>query len=169
MNDYLTYFSPGDIKVPTSLIYHLADIYLEELDKAISKTSTDSKTRPAPLCVLISPFLAVAARTPISTTYNRIQAAVLTPLLTNLASEDRPPVAKRVRLEPGASDATYTHLLSNACVSCDERDTLDQPTLRSKLLRQIFNAAGDPQTRWSNRRKLYDLWKEGGEADSDDA
>ncbi|KAF9041734.1 ribosomal RNA processing protein [Hymenopellis radicata] len=160
---------PGDIKVPTSLIYHLADIYLQELDNAMSKPSTDSTTRPAPLCGLVSPFLTVASRTPISTTYNRIQTALLTPLLSELSSEDRPPVAKRVRLEPGASDGTYRHLLSNACASCGDQDKLDEPILRGRLLRQIFNAASDPETRGSNRRKMYDLWKDGGEADSDEA
>lgn len=35
-------FSPTDNRVPSSLAYHLADIYLEELDKAVSSNPSVS-------------------------------------------------------------------------------------------------------------------------------
>ena len=71
--------SPEDNRVPVSLAYHLADIYLEELDKALARTED---ALPAPLTTLLEPFLTLAARTINKKTYERLQSALLEPLLS---------------------------------------------------------------------------------------
>ena len=108
----------------------------------------------------------MAARTTTSTTYNRIQSALVEPLLNALASETDPeddlPKEKRIRL----SSDTPTFLKSNACLEDPELDGhMEGAVLKRKLLRRIFEIASQPETRDSNRRKMYALWKEGAEDD----
>lgn len=162
----LIFFSPCDSRVPASLAYHIADIYIEELDKALG---TATSPQPAPLATILEPFFYLAARTPTTTTYKRIQLALLEPLLNALASEtdleDDPPKAKRIRL----SSDTPTFLKSNACLEDPELDgRMEGVILKKRLLRRIFEIASQPETRDSNRRKMYALWKEGVEDDSAD-
>ncbi|KAF8807837.1 Nop52-domain-containing protein [Phlegmacium glaucopus] len=157
---------PNDIRVPASLAYHIADIYVEELDKALG---TATSPQPAPLAVILEPFFYLAARSPTSTTYKRIQSALVEPLLNALASESDPeddlPKAKRIRL----SSDTPTFLKNNACFEDPKLDGhIEGATLKKKLLRRMFEIASQPETRDSNRRKMYALWKEGAEDDSVD-
>ena len=108
----------------------------------------------------------MAAQTPTSTTYKRIQSALIEPLFDALVSERDleadPPKAKRIRL----SSDTPTFLKSNACFEDPELDGhMAGAILKKKLLRRIFEIASQPETRDSNRRKMYTLWKEGAEDD----
>ncbi|TFK77367.1 Nop52-domain-containing protein [Pluteus cervinus] len=152
-----------DMRVPTSLAYHLADIYIEELDKALGN---ENQVLPAPLSPLLHPFFTLAARTQSNTTYQRIKTALFEPLISSLESrKDEPPSAKRIRLaEP--DEQTYLNLIANACMRKPKQEGKLEPlTLKSKLLRVVFETASQPDTRDSNRRKLYALWK----ANADDA
>jgi ribosomal RNA-processing protein 1 len=160
------FFSPNDIRVPTSLAYHIADIYIEELDEALGAATSPP---PAPLATILEPFFHLAARTPTSTTYKRIQSALVEPLLSALVSETDPeddlPKAKRIRL----NSETPTFLKSYACLDDPELDGhMEGAVLKKKLLRRMFEIASQPETRDSNRRKIYALWKEGAEDDSAD-
>ncbi|KAI0652418.1 Nop52-domain-containing protein [Trametes meyenii] len=153
-----------DPRVPTSLAYHLADIYLEELDKALGNSPVPSPL-PAPLSTLVAPFLTLAARTQTKTTYQRIQSALLDPLYTALGpSEDSDePRSKRARL----STPTLHNLISNACSTSPKEGPLRSSGLKKLLLKQMFDVASEPDTRDANRRKLYALWKENMEDDED--
>ena len=158
-----TFFSPSDIRVPASLAYHIADIYIEELDKALGAATSP---QPAPLGTLLEPFFYLAAQTPTSTTYKRLQSALFEPLLNALVPETdlegTPSKAKRIRL----SCDTPAYLKSNACLEDPELDGhMEGAILKRKLLRRIFEIASQPETRDSNRRKMYALWKEGGADD----
>ncbi|KAI0361012.1 Nop52-domain-containing protein [Trametes cingulata] len=157
-----------DLRVPTSLAYHLADIYVEELDKALGNPPSPNPL-PAPLSTLLSPFFTLAARTPTATTYQRIQSALLDPLYTALDTShdsDEPPSRKRPRL----STPTFPNLVSNACtIRPKEEGALSSSALKKALLKQMFEAASEPDTRDANRRKLYALWKEHMEDDEDGA
>ena len=157
------YLSPSDIRVPASLAYHIADIYIEELDKALG---TATSPLPAPLGTLLDPFFYLAAQTPTSTTYKRIQSALFEPLFNTLVPEtvpeDTPSKPKRIRL----SSDTLADLKSNACLEDPELDGhMEGTILKKKLLRRMFEVASQPETRDSNRRKMYALWKEGAEDD----
>ncbi|PBK76788.1 Nop52-domain-containing protein [Armillaria solidipes] len=161
---------PSDIKVPISLTYHLSDVYIGELDKAIASLDSSSSIPPAPLDTLLSPFLILVAQTPSGVTYKRIKSALLDPLLSALPSStnsDGPPQAKRIRLESKDLES-YPNLAANACMSPKDHGRIDGLILRKKLLRRIFEVASDSETRGSNRRRMYEIWKDGGEGDSDD-
>ncbi|EMD41841.1 hypothetical protein CERSUDRAFT_42980 [Gelatoporia subvermispora B] len=149
---------PEDIRVPTSLSYHLADIYLEELDKAFANAPVDSPL-PAPLSALLSPFFTLTARTPVNITYQRIQSSLLGPIFGALSPprETDEPIRKRPRL----STLEYPHLLPNACAEDPKTEgALDRASLKKVLLKKVFDVASEQDTRDANRRKLYALWKE---------
>ena len=148
------------------MAYHIADIYIEELDKALG---TSTSPLPAPLGTVLEPFFYLAAQTSTSTTYKRIQSALFEPLLNALVPEtdleDAPSKAKRIRL----SSDTLAYLKSNACLEDPEPESqMEGAILKKKLLRRMFEIASQPETRDSNRRKMYALWKEGAEDDGAD-
>ncbi|KAJ7070867.1 nucleolar protein,Nop52-domain-containing protein [Mycena amicta] len=152
---------PNDIRVPSGLAYHLADVYLEELDKAVA--TTDPPSLPAPLSTLLSPFISLAAQTPTSTTYKRIQSEVFAPLFDALATpKDNAPPTKKRRLDADVSESQqkYPSLVANACYTQPSEGKTGRDVLREKLLRRIFDVASQPETRDSSRRKMYVLFKE---------
>ncbi|KAI0049251.1 ribosomal RNA processing protein [Auriscalpium vulgare] len=172
-NDILTApggpLCPNDNRVPLSLAYHLSDIYLEELDKVLSPStgSDGDELPPAPLDTLLSPFLGLAARTSSKDTYERVRSAFLNPLFEALITthNDEPPSQKRRRL----LESDLTSVVDRTRVSDSATDRpLGKPALRQALLKQLFNVASDPETRDSNRRKLYAFWKSYIEDDEDE-
>nr|AAZ14904.1 conserved hypothetical protein [Coprinellus disseminatus] len=172
MAKVLTLHSPMDIKVPPGLVYHLADIYLEELDKV--QNSASSENAPVPLTLVIAPLLSLSAQTMSKITFKRLKTAAWEPLLEALspaaeASEDeeegeRP--RKRSRID---EEGTWPGLGRTSCLDDPSRGCLDKETLLKGVRRKIFDVASDPSTRDSNRRQLYTLWKEADSVqDSDD-
>ncbi|TFY81997.1 hypothetical protein EWM64_g2019 [Hericium alpestre] len=165
--------SPDDIRVPVSLAYHLADIYLEELDKAIGSqqdTENEDENQPAPLGTLLDPFFALAARTQSKHTYERLQSELLEPVVQSLAPSParsaESPSIKRRRL----TGAEFVHFPDNACMTDPkEEGKVDRSTLRKALLRKLFEIASDQSSRDSNRRKLYAFWRANVEDDDDEA
>ncbi|GBE77618.1 Nop52-domain-containing protein [Sparassis latifolia] len=149
---------PDDARVPASLSYHLADIYVEELDKALGN-STDEPKLPVPLSFLLAPFFTLAARTPTKSTYQRIHSALLDPLfgaLTSARDDDELPRPKRPRL----SMPTYPNLIANACTIDPKMEgAIGRLELKKALLKHMFDIASEQDTRDSNRRKLYAIWK----------
>ncbi|PFH49694.1 hypothetical protein AMATHDRAFT_194545 [Amanita thiersii Skay4041] len=145
----------SDTRVPTSLTYHLADIYLEELDKVLTN-SPDLSLVPVPLRVILDPFITLAARTQNKTTYQRIQTALLERLfdaLSNTHPDDDKHPRKRAR-----SESDYQTLTLNACFEKSATEGPTEPSvLKKKLLRYLFEYAGQVETRDPNRRKMYRL------------
>ncbi|KDQ63212.1 hypothetical protein JAAARDRAFT_65281 [Jaapia argillacea MUCL 33604] len=159
---------PDDNRVPGSLSYHIADIYLEELDKALSNPPIPDPL-PAPLSTLLSPFFFIAARTPSAITYKRIQSSILDPMFIALnpsraKEEDSSPQKKRLRLD----EPTFENLVGNACMSDPGKEgVVGRGTLRGSLLRRMFEIASEQDTRDSNRRKLYAVWRSCREEDEE--
>ncbi|KAF8641226.1 hypothetical protein AX17_000860 [Amanita inopinata Kibby_2008] len=146
--------SPSDIRVPTSLTYHLADIYVEELEKALGATPSPL---PAPLLTLLMPFFSLAAQTPNKITYERLQSGLIRPLFRALSNQVRPDAEPR---------DDYSNLIFNACYEKPLTEGPARPAvLKKKLLRALFEIASRQDTRDSNRRKLYAIWQEGEDAD----
>jgi ribosomal RNA-processing protein 1 len=141
--------------VPLSLKYHLADIYLEELDKVLAWDSEAGEpcSPPAPIDTLISPFLTLLARTPSSHTFERVMSAVLEPLIQSLTDDSEPPSKKRRRLL--GNEMSFVADNSRA----SNLSTADKSLLRRVLLKRVFSVAGEEDTRDSNRRRLYKFWK----------
>ncbi|KAA1467950.1 Nop52-domain-containing protein [Dentipellis sp. KUC8613] len=173
-NDILTRkggpLCPDDNRIPLSLTYHIADIYLEELDKAAGKSAEqddEQAPNPVPLTVLLGPYFGLAAHAPLKNTYERVQSSVLEPLLRALSvsrSEDSPATKRRKLM-----DTDFEYLLKDACISDPkEEGKVDRSALRKGLLKSIFDVASEPDSRDSNRRKLYALWRSNMEEDDDD-
>ncbi|KAL4267954.1 RRP1 family protein [Pleurotus pulmonarius] len=171
-NDILTKeggpLCPSDLRVPTSLAYHLADIYIEELDKVMA---AEEKSLPAPLNTLLAPFFNLAALTPNSTTHRRVQSAFLEPLFRSVTrestsnSDDDTRTTKRRRL--ANSDSLYPHLIQNACLTDPSAGKLSSTSLKQGLSKYLFDTASNPDTKDTNRRKMYTLWKETAGEDLD--
>ncbi|PPQ99546.1 hypothetical protein CVT24_005334 [Panaeolus cyanescens] len=154
-----------DIRVPTSLAYHISDVFVEELDKALS---TDASCSPAPLAVLLHPFLNYMARAPTSVAYKRVLGSVLEPLFSaldpNVESDGETRKSKRHKLDDGAS---YSQLVANSTLDSTTSSKMAGPALKRLLLKRVFDIAGQPETRDSSRRKMYALWKENYDEDVD--
>ncbi|KAF9459823.1 Nop52-domain-containing protein [Collybia nuda] len=159
---------PSDIRVPTGLAYHLADIYVEELDKTLSTPSASAPPQPpVPLKTILYPFFVLASQTQTSITYKRIQSALFEPLFSALSPpspvEDQARSQKRIRLSTTETNELYPNLVSNSCFDDTSEGKLGCLILKKKLLRTIFEIASQLETRDSNRRKMYAFWKEGSE------
>jgi len=173
---------PDDNRVPLSFKYHLADVYLEELDKVLASFSEeasdddDDDDRPspkspprAPLDALIAPFLTLLARTPSNHTFERLMSAVLEPLIQSFApppgAAGEPPSKKRRRLL-GTELSSLEH---NSCISGSPTTSVetDKSSIHQALLKQVFAVASEQDTRDSNRRRLYKFWKSNLEDDDD--
>ena len=158
--------SPGSPRVPVGLAYHLADIYVEELDKALGASEDPL---PAPLSTLLEPFLTLAARALNKTTYERLQSALFEPLLSALSpsapseNEDGERSRKRARL----SGSEFEHVVANSCVSQSKEGGMPPNAVKKALLKQMFDVAGEEGTRDSNRRKLFALYKSHTDEDDD--
>jgi len=155
-----------------SLKYHLADIYLEELDKALAWDSEASDERPprAPIDTLIAPFLTLLARATSNHAFDRVMSTVLEPLVQSLApaGSPEPPSKKRRRL----LGTEMSFVADNACMSSSPTTTAaadtDKSALHRALLKQVFSVASERDTRDSNRRRLYKFWKSNLEEDDGD-
>ncbi|KAF8347092.1 nucleolar protein,Nop52-domain-containing protein [Amanita rubescens] len=130
---------PSDIRVPTSLIYHLADIYLEELEKALIGSPS---APPAPLLIVLKPFFSLAAKTQHKTMYQRIQSALLSPLFSALSDQDLP--------DDGSTNSPGRNRFPNA----------KRTELKKKLISALLDIAESSDARDSNRRKLHALFNE---------
>lgn len=152
--------SPTDVRVPAGLTFHLGEIYLEELEKALS---TSDSPAPVPVIALLSPFISFAALTPTNTTYKHIEASLFRPLLAGLRPRTSNP-HKRARV----SSLEYPTILSNACadVPCTDGPMLHS-TLREAILQKLFAVASAEDTRDTNRRKMYALYKTAVDDDED--
>lgn len=151
--------------MPTSLAYHIADVYVEELDKALA---TNPSCPPAPLATLLHPIINYMARTPTAVSYKRVQSSVFEPLLTalesNVESDGETRKSKRPKLD---DDALYSRLIANSTFDATNSKPLAGPALKRLLLKRVFDIAGQPDTRDSNRRKMYALWKDNYDEDVD--
>ncbi|KAB5594509.1 Ribosomal RNA-processing-like protein [Ceratobasidium theobromae] len=164
---------PDDKRVPASLSYHLADIYLEELDKALNTTdqaSTPKSHEPSGF----SQFHTVQTRTSNKITYGRMQTALFVPLLdalsarSSLSNTDELDSQQRKRKR---SSEIYPNLTESMCEPGTENagnhlaQAIKSPQdVTRDVLKAIFDAAGDADTKDANRRKMYALWKERTEA-----
>lgn len=124
---------------------HLSDIYLEELDKALTSTS-EQTPKPAPIGTLLDPFISLMAQTP------------------NARSDDEPS-PKRIRRDSGP----YSDLIANACFDDPQYGNIsDRAELKKRLLRRVFEVASRPETKDASRRKMYALWKQGADEAEED-
>ncbi|CUA67488.1 Ribosomal RNA processing protein 1 homolog B [Rhizoctonia solani] len=151
---------PDDKTVPASLSYHLADIYLEELDKALDTNDNDCEI---PLVTLLDPFIHLSARTSNKITFGRMQTALFTPLLDALVacatpSPDATDSQRRKRKRPSE---TYPNLIESVCKPKTQAESTAKPQdIARDVLKAVFDVAGHVDTKDTNRRKMYALWRD---------
>lgn len=146
--------------MPSSLTYHIADIYLTELNRAVtslSDASENEKAQPVPLYLVLHPFLILISRTSNSITYQRIFNEVFDPLFNALRPpmQERP-LTKRPRLD---SDEGLEALKGNSCLENPEEGKTENGKLRQQLCQKMFDIASGSDVREANRKKIYAFWK----------
>jgi len=129
---------PTDPKIPQSLGYHIADIYLDELQKVVADLP-DSDAPPIPL--LAQPFMRSCAQHQSKTTFDRLLSSIFSPLFFSLSAAQ-------------AEDTPYVQLMS-AGGGKDERKAA-----KKELLRRWFEEANRGDTKEGNRRKMHRVWRE---------
>ncbi|KAJ3787116.1 Nop52-domain-containing protein [Lentinula aff. detonsa] len=175
-NIILTYqggpLCPSDGRVPVGLVYHVADVYLEGLEKSLHSSITVT-AKPVPIALILTPFFDLATQTPLGSTYKHLQSSLFEPLLSSCllleaGSEEENDgelrARKRRRVDSSSSDM-YPSIITNACFDDASIEVkLPPKLLRRKLLRRLFETASRAETRDANRRKIYALCK----AENDD-
>ncbi|EIW71503.1 hypothetical protein TREMEDRAFT_28117 [Tremella mesenterica DSM 1558] len=156
-----------DRKVPAGLANHLADVYLEELDKVLALPEVTSKSL-CPLVLILQPHITLLARTPTPTIHSRLMMALFHPLLSALNraspigeehSEGEEPSAKRAKRD----EPIYAHIIMH---STDGRELAGAEigpgagALKVAILKAMFSAASDEHAVESNRRRVYVVWRE---------
>lgn len=152
--------SSNNVRVPDSITYHVCDIYLNELEKAVS---LDGETR-IPILALLMPFMELAATSHSKQMYNRVMESVLTPFLTLCEQRMQPQDERRKRRKVDEDEEeTYTHIFARMRDDEDEDDEDEDDEgvarIRRHALRRIFAAASGSDTYAPSRRKLYELWQ----------
>jgi ribosomal RNA-processing protein 1 len=164
-----------DKSVPSSLASHLADVYLEELDKVLA----EGDVAPAPVVDLVYPHILLLARTRTQAVHTRLMTVVFTPLITALSPRvvevvERP--AKRLRGpvpvpapvvadDDDDEDALFAAIARTAAV---EGKQATKAQAKTALLQAMFKEAAQEGAVESNRRKIYTVVREQGDDDEDD-
>jgi ribosomal RNA-processing protein 1 len=144
------------------LAFHIADVYLEELDKVLQPGSSSPAT-PVPLSVILATLLALLAQTPNKSTREHLHSAVLVPLLAALKPAMSTDRRKRPRVE------TFSNVLSNACLDDPGSEgPLGQDQLQTGLLKILFEIAAQEETRPPNRKFMLSTYREYKDEDTSD-
>lgn len=159
--------SVEDSRIPASLGYHLADIYLTELERAFPYTSTDEpSSRTLPLIPVLQPFLTTLALSPTPTLFNRVKENAITPLLDDaLPAKEEPARKRRKKVVSEIIKPTFPGILGNA-VEADEPTEIEDGEMGEKekvgrkLLKALFEEGGKKETNEVNRRRLYMICRE---------
>ncbi|WWC95579.1 hypothetical protein V866_002444 [Kwoniella sp. B9012] len=161
-----------DRRVPTSISTHIADIYLDELNKALALPEVDSQ--PAcPLTAVLEPDIILLTRTSTSTVHTRLMSSVFSPLLESLTlaspSLSLQQDAERPTKKSKKEEPMFAHIVMHSCVGQEgQTDRSSARELKKGLLKRMFEAAANEKATESNRRKVYQVWREEGGDDDDD-
>ncbi|ORY00527.1 Nop52-domain-containing protein [Basidiobolus meristosporus CBS 931.73] len=77
-------FNPSNLQIPNSVRTHVADLFLEELDKVVPT----EKSEEVPMEKILEPFFYFIARNPNKLVYTRLQENLLQPLSERIQSEE---------------------------------------------------------------------------------
>ncbi|SCV67775.1 BQ2448_5386 [Microbotryum intermedium] len=153
-----------DARIPASLAYHLADIYLAEIERICPPI--DSPSPVVPVIPLLRPFLTTLALAPSKTLFQRVTSNVTTPFLEDALPAPPAPPSKRRKVVSSIEKPTFPGIFSHAKeggkdeVSTEER----KENVGKALLRALFEEGGKAETNEVNRRRLYEIVKQKEEA-----
>lgn len=172
---------PNDVKVPDGITYHLADVFLEELDRALvtrAETGNDTGLGPVPVLRLLQPFIGTMATCHSPLVYDRISHGVLDPFLQDcltLQEEEQKKKRKTKSTGTGSSKRRKRETVESVREASSDEDDEESgcqfpalmqqagktgSTLRSESFQAIFQAASRSDSIEARRRRLYRLCKE---------
>lgn len=145
----LIYSRPGgplylqDTKTPTSIAYHIFDIYLEELEHslALDQKSDEEVVSPVPLIALLQPFLDVLSATNNKSHFQRVITNIIDPIV-DAGQVDTDRISKKRRLEP--SQPSFHKIWSG-----------QKKDMKKDILRALFERGANEVTDTINRKRLY--------------
>ncbi|GAA5826316.1 hypothetical protein JCM3770_005817 [Rhodotorula araucariae] len=153
-------------KVLHSIAYHLADIYVDEIERtcaahlpssdADSSDSSPAPTRNVPLVLLLDPVFTTLSISPTKILYARFTENVLEPLLAAFLppKPTAPRPQKRKRTDPPApARPVYPGILACAREGAGAADAAQ--AIGKAVLRRLFDEGGKEQTGETNRRRIY--------------
>ncbi|KZO91260.1 Nop52-domain-containing protein [Calocera viscosa TUFC12733] len=129
---------PIDPKIPQALAYHIADLYLDELEKVVADLP-DASAPPLPL--LAQPFIHSCSLHNSKITFDRMLSALFSPLFYSLAT-------------PRVEDTPYPNLMGALGKAEARKD------VKKELMKRWFDEASQADTKEVNRRKMYRIWRE---------
>lgn len=134
-----------DIKTPTSISYHIIDIYLEELEKAVSAQGSEEGAEgqtPVPVVSLLQPFATTITLTSNKIHFQRILDNVFDPVLDGLITDSEPASKKRRRMDV-KPDTIPTVLAGQG------EDT------GKAVIKALFDSGASAETDSVTRKRLY--------------
>ncbi|GAA5888524.1 hypothetical protein JCM5296_001056 [Sporobolomyces johnsonii] len=149
-----------DSKIPHSLAYHLADIFLDELERLCTATvsaESDSPSRTVPLNLLLTPFYTTLAAAPSLTLFTRFTDNVFSPLLDASLPPKPEPKAKRRKGASVPSRPEYPGILQLALEGQGAEKGQEGEAIGKKVLKRLFVEGGKAETGDVNRRRIYQI------------
>ncbi|SGY16717.1 BQ5605_C012g06962 [Microbotryum silenes-dioicae] len=153
-----------DARIPASLAYHLADIYLAEIERICPPI--DSPSPVVPVIPLLQPFLTTLALAPSKTLFQRVTSNVTTPLLEDALPAPPAPPSKRRKVESSIEKPTFPGIFSHAQEAGEDKVSEEErkEKVGKALLRALFEEGAKSATNEVNRRRLYEIVKQREEA-----
>jgi ribosomal RNA-processing protein 1 len=174
----------NDVKVPDGITYHLADVYVEELDRALETAIGEENrtTEPVPALALLQPFISTMATCHSQLVFDRISKAVILPFLEDCLTlqeaqqkekeskkrkaESQKGTKKRRKGEEAEAEENKSDAEDGQDTDgCEYAFLMDQMMIPGKEIRKetfdaIFQAASAKDSIEARRRRLYKLCKE---------
>lgn len=154
----------SDPKILPSLGYHLADIYVEELDRALTSPLVPStsialpSTAPLPLIALLQPLLMTFAIAPTTTLSTRLVENAFEPLFRASLPPPVVPAGKRRKVEAATEEGKKGEFVGLLGEAKEEREAKGK-----EVLKALFDEGGKAETGEVQRRRIYKLvgeWEE---------
>lgn len=172
---------PNDIKVPDGITYHLADVYVEELNKAASASNETDEVNyldDIPLLKLLQPFISTMATCHSSLVYDRISNEVIKPVVEDCLAMQVEEQIKNERKRKATSSKGQAKRRKGDVVASDQESEEEEEEsscqfaallqqmgrtgeeMRRAIFEAIFQAASQSDSIDARRRRLYKLCKE---------
>ncbi|KAJ9095311.1 hypothetical protein QFC21_005677 [Naganishia friedmannii] len=162
----LTYENP---RTSVSLAWHLADIWVDELNKVLG----DEEILPAPVPTLLQPFTQLLTRTNNAQTPTRLLPAIYEPILRAALPLSDPSAARERSAKRRKTTSSSLEEKRAAVAHILERSTSgdDEERLGRDVLRSMMDEASKPDdvgVKDVNRRKVYAFVKDWGGVEEED-
>ena len=111
-----------------------------------------------PLVPILQPFATLLCRTPTPAVHTKLLGSVYKPIISALT----------IALAPSHS-TDYPSIVSGSCTEEEgSEETASPGQVRNALLKSLFITAAEAESVESNRRRVYNYWREEGGDDDDE-